>query len=161
MDFTLRHRRSVVLIMAAMAALAGGSLLKAGAANGSTRRASDQSRCTLASWHGSYGYVLTGSVFGPDGTKLADEAAVGVANPDGAGHVSGHDVASVNGTIVPRTWTATYTVDPDCSGTMNITTTSPPIRSFVGFIVVARNGRVLRIVDTDPGAVISGIATRL
>jgi hypothetical protein len=44
---------------------------------------------------------------------------------------------------------------------MNITTTSPPIRSFVGFIVVARNGRVLRIVDTDPGAVVSGIATRL
>src|SRR5262249_14365014 len=82
----LRRRSSVSLIVAAVAALAGGSVVGAGAANGSTRHLSDQSRYTLASWHGAYGYVLTGSVFGPDGTKLADEAAVGVANPDGAGH---------------------------------------------------------------------------
>jgi hypothetical protein len=44
---------------------------------------------------------------------------------DGAGHFSGHDVEKVDGAAVETTFTATYTVNPDCTVSHTITGTIP------------------------------------
>jgi hypothetical protein len=59
--------------------------------------------------------------------------------------------------ILPRQWTATYTVDSDCSGTMSIVTTSQPVTNYTVFLALSSGGRVARAIDTDPGAV--GVVT--
>ena len=52
-------------------------------------------------------------------------AHAGVMTADGAGHFSGHDVEKVDVVAAPTTFTATYTVNPDCTVSITITDTVP------------------------------------
>jgi hypothetical protein len=52
-------------------------------------------------------------------------AHVGIFTADGAGHFSGHDVEKVDVVAAPTTFTATYTVNPDCTVSFTITETIP------------------------------------
>lgn len=71
---------------------------------------------------------------------------------DGAGNISGNFTANVNGVVVPGTVAGTYTMNPDCTGTISVETNSgiPVKESFV----VLRNGG-LRLIDTDSYIVIT------
>lgn len=157
-------RRSACLMivtagLAAMAAYGAAGSFAAGSrhAGEAPQRHGEGGGCTLASLRGAYSYAIRGSLVAPSGVRAADVAAVGVFRSDGAGHVTGHDVASLNGVILPRQWTATYTVDSDCSGTMSIVTTSQPVTNYTVFLAISSGGRVARAIDTDPGAV--GVVT--
>lgn len=71
--------------------------------------------CTLASLHGSYGYFLSGPFNG-----LGPVAAVGIVTLDGAGGLSARDTVSTNGVIGHRNGAGAYTVNSNCTGSVNI-----------------------------------------
>ncbi len=154
-------RYGVVVAMAIAAA--AGTCGTVAHARGAGHRASTAvapaqvvSGCTAASLSGSHGYAFTGVVLLPDGTRV-DIAAVGVITYDGQGSFVGNDMASSGGTVRPRSFTGTYSVNPDCTGVGTIILPGSDIHTH--FVVVA-GGRAARYLVTDPGAVLVGESTR-
>ena len=74
--------------------------------------------CTRADAAGNYGFTLTGMVNLPTGAVPI--AAVGRAELDSNGNVSGTEARSVGGGFADETFTGTYTVNADCTGTTTI-----------------------------------------
>ena len=80
------------------------------------------------------------------GNNPAPVAALGVLTFDGAGNLTGFDTVSFNGAIYERTITGTYTVNPDCTGTISWTTS---IGSFNNLnIVIYKGGTKIRFIST-------------
>src|SRR5262249_20220121 len=75
-------------------------------------KAQAQSGCTRASFQGAFGYTFTGL----SGINALPFAAVGRLVADGQGNVSGSETQSDNGEISRRTYTGTYKVNSDCTG---------------------------------------------
>ena len=46
---------------------------------------------------------------------FAPAAGIGVLDSDGQGNLSGSDTLSIGGLIIPRTFTGTYSLNPDCT----------------------------------------------
>jgi hypothetical protein len=114
-----------------------------------------QDECT--NLEGSYGFSRNGTA----GSGTISAAAVGVLVFDGAGNVSGHDTTSVNGNIIRRTFSGTYTVNPDCTGSITITfITGTPGRVSASDFVIVDGGKGLLLINTNPGEVIVGSARR-
>ncbi|MBI3679139.1 MAG: hypothetical protein HY235_01845 [Acidobacteria bacterium] len=100
--------------------------------------------------------------FANSGTAIVDGnlyffAAAGKLTADGEGNLEGKDTASTNGRIERRSFTGTYTVNEDCTGSVRMR-----VQGFVaGFdVVVAVDGKELQFIQTDPGVIISGTAKR-
>jgi hypothetical protein len=110
-----------------------------------------QARCNLLTVKGSYGVLATGS-FGP-----AQLATLGTVNFDGAGNISGQSTSSFSGSISSDSFTGTYTVNEDCSGTINFVYAFFTIS---GNTVIVDNGKELFLIETNPGAVASGVLKR-
>jgi len=116
----------------------------------------DQLVCSLASLQGTYGIHLTG-FFQQPGTTVASlpSATIGLVTADGAGGASATVTSSENGTIRSATFVGTYTVNPDCTGSLfegGIAAAS--------FVIVARGSQVL-FISTVPGAVQAAVFTRM
>jgi len=75
-------------------------------------------QCSLAGTAGKYGFTLTGVVILPTGPVPI--AAVGRATLDAAGNASGTESRTVGGGFADETFTGTYTVSANCTGTANI-----------------------------------------
>ena len=106
------------------------------------------SSCSLSTLRGSYGYTATGTIPG-----IGDLAAVGIIFYDGAGHVRGTDTAAASiGVIEARTFTGTYTVDGDCTGTITLRFDAPTFSGLAtaDFVIVNKGTKVLGI-QTTPG----------
>lgn len=73
-------------------------------------------RCSNANLTGGYGFNVSG--IAANGVQYS---LVGRFVADGKGGVTGTSTQSVNGAISRPTFTATYTVNADCTGTTNIT----------------------------------------
>lgn len=115
--------------------------------------------CTLASVRGAYGARETGTIPGPDGTRL-EIAIVSRVVFDGHGQFSGTDTASVGGQIARNeTFTGTYTVNPDCTGSDTGTVKSTGL-IFHEDVVLTDHARQVYIIATDPGTVLTGTATK-
>jgi hypothetical protein len=72
--------------------------------------------CSLARAAGTYALTDTGTVVG-----VGPRSAVGIWTMDAAGNVTnGKGTSSLNGTIFHETFSGTYTVDPDCTGTITV-----------------------------------------
>jgi hypothetical protein len=112
-----------------------------------------QPPCTDASLRGSYGYSFDGTVMG-----IGPTAGSGVITFDGEGNLSGADTLSLNGTIIPRTLTGTYTVQANCTGSVTLEVSTGDIFHLAFVIVDSR--RELRFIQTDAGTVITGAAIR-
>jgi hypothetical protein len=78
---------------------------------------------------------------------------------DGKGAMTGAGVLSLNGNIVPVTSKATYSVNPDCTGTYTAEL-SPLGMTAHYFLVVLDNGNEFKWICTDPGVVLSGGARK-
>jgi hypothetical protein len=77
--------------------------------------ADDSKACSLESVAGNWGITDTGTVVG-----IGPRAAVGVLTLDGAGHlVNGFATSSLNGTVAAETFSGTYTVNANCTGTID------------------------------------------
>src|SRR5712691_6800292 len=70
--------------------------------------------CTAADFQGTYGYSGAGTILA--GPNAGPVAFVGQLTADGKGTFTGGDTVSINGRIVRRTYSAKYTVNPDCRG---------------------------------------------
>ena len=121
---------------------------------GEQANASSDELCTLKNVKGAFGATFTGTITvepfaGPF-------AAVTRIVCDGKGKCHGEGTQSFNGNIVPFVdQGATYTVNPDCTGSIEVNLVGglPPIH--FDFIIVNR-GKELRSIQTDPGTVITG-----
>lgn len=70
--------------------------------------------CSLTLAAGEYATSETGTVIG-----LGPWAAVGLLTVDAAGNSTGKKTGSLNGNLIQLTFSATITLNPDCSGSAN------------------------------------------
>jgi len=82
--------------------------------------------CSLAQAAGKWSFTDNGTVLG-----VGLRVAVGTLTLDSAGNVSNGEItSSLNGTITSETASGTYTVNPDCTGTFNLTVYSSGVELF-------------------------------
>ena len=121
---------------------------------GSAARAGEAERCSNAKLRGSFGYTSTG-------TLLPSAAPPPFAGPfgeigrqtfDGYGNTEATATLSANGNIVRVTIVGTYSVNPDCTGTMTLSVSPLGLTVNADFVVV-RDGAEFQAIGTDPGVV--------
>jgi hypothetical protein len=102
--------------------------------------------CTAAKLKGNYGFAFSGFFQSP-GTNLPI-SGVGIGTFDGRDNASATVTASFDGTLSTFPWTGTYSVNPDCTGTM----TATPGSGLISFsIVLVREGAEILGEASDPG----------
>lgn len=112
-------------------------------------------KCTLSSLKGCYGYSYTGGVQG-----FGSIAAVGPINFDGEGNTSATYSVNLGGANFQGSFTGTYTVNEDCTGTITINLPLLGISSNGRFVVVD-GGKEAPFMGTDTGVTVTGIAKKL
>ncbi len=110
---------------------------------GVAAKAEADEKCSNASLQGSFGVASTGTIVG-----VGPLAAVGVVTFDGEGNHVGFDTISFNGAISRMTFTGTYKVNSDCTGSDTETFKGGPTihRDFV----IVDHGREIRFIVTGP-----------
>jgi hypothetical protein len=71
--------------------------------------------CSVASASGKWAFTTTGSIQG-----VGDVAAVGIYTADPSGHLSGSQTRSLAGQVAAETFTGTFAVKPNCTGSATI-----------------------------------------
>lgn len=113
--------------------------------------------CNLASLNGSYGYAISGTVV--DNGSATNLAFAGTMTFDGAGNVSGSDITNFGGQALPlETFTGTYKVKGDCTGTYKLDTTESG--TLTGYFTIVADGTEIDLVGTEPGAIYAGPAKK-
>ena len=102
--------------------------------------------CSNQTLSGDYGMLIEGTILGP-GLSLR---TVAMAHFDGIGNMAEVSHVVLNGMPPVEEWkpdTATYTVNPNCTGVMTFNTPpgSPPL--VVHFVVVKHGTQILGVVD--------------
>ena len=114
--------------------------------------------CSIASLQGTFAYTGTGFVVTP-AAFAGPFAEVGTQTFDGKGATTTTFTASQNGNIFQATFTGTYTVNPDCTGTFNLF--YPALGLTVPlFFVIDDNLNEFQAIETLPGAVVTRIARK-
>lgn len=127
---------------------------------GATAQASDRREakgCSNRTLSGDYGIQIEGTILGPN----LPLRTVAMAHYDGDGNVTSVDHVVVNGQLPPEEWrqsTATYTVNPDCTG-KEIVVTAPGSPPIVVYFVVVKGGREIH--GVVEGAAITFVAYRV
>lgn len=105
------------------------------------------SQCSLAVTAGNYGFTLTGVLILSTGPVPL--AAVGRASLDAVGNASGTESRSVGGGFADETFSGTYTVNADCTGTATISfyESGQLVRTSVLSMVFDNNQREIRMVQ--------------
>ena len=105
--------------------------------------------CSDATLKGVYGFIVSG--LGGDGTP---RAIVGQGTADGKGNLSGTLTKSKDGTILDLTFTATYSVAKNCTG--SLTTNDEDGETRHDNFVFENGNKGWQVIQTDSGRVISG-----
>jgi len=117
-------------------------------------QAGEQRECSNASLQGSFGYTSTGtllaSIPGLPPPLAGPFAEVGRQTFDGKGNTDATATLSANGNIQAVTIAGTYTVNPDCTGTMTLNVSPLGVISHLDFVIVD-DGAGLRAIVTDSG----------
>jgi hypothetical protein len=118
----------------------------------------DNKGCSDADLKGTWAFTGTGAIVGS--SKAAGPfAEVGTQTFDGRGTTTYSATLSGNGNITPVTATGTYSVNPDCTGTMTVLVA--PFGSTVHiFFVLDDLNTEFRAIETETGYVITRIARR-
>ncbi len=115
--------------------------------------------CTNLTIKGSYVFTIHGQILTPNGPLLVD----GIARTtfDSNGNLTQVDAVAVNGSVPPgwRPGTGTFSVNPDCTGTMTIVNENMPPLNLQ--IVVAQSGNTIHTVVINPGFAVTGEAERV
>jgi hypothetical protein len=148
---------SLFLALAVSATL----VLVATTSKASDKAVHDRGVCSDATLTGSYAAKGTG--FLPLGSDVKDRevpiAAVGVDIFDGAGSVSTGYTLAVGGVSTPGlTGTGTYTVNPDCTGSMSFTTGDAA--GITSNLVIISNGTEFFEIFTSPASTVTGDAKK-
>ena len=131
-----------------------GVLVSAGSLSEEAYAGENGARCTLATLNGQYLFAESGTLFPPafgvTKQSIGNSAGFHIFNGDGTG--TDFVTFSVNGVNqhVPSPVTITYTLNPDCTGTLSVQ--NGPNHN----IFVAVDGSSLTSINTDPGVAFSG-----
>jgi hypothetical protein len=104
-------------------------------------------RCSLARAAGHWSLTDNGTVIG-----IGPRTAVGVFKLDGNGNLTnGVAASSLNGTVASETFSGTYTVNPDCSGSFDVKIYSGGVELFelTAFTAFDNDMREMRAVFTS------------
>jgi hypothetical protein len=117
--------------------------------------------CSNRTLRGDYGFTIEGQIL--IGPKAGLIRGVVMTHFDGRGNLSQVDHVLDNGAPPPVEWSpaiGTYTVNSDCTGTLQLTFTDgrPPINQK---LVVVSQGKQVRTVVSDAGRAITAIGTRV
>jgi hypothetical protein len=148
-------KRSTIAKTFAIAAIAAVALSIAPAA-----RAADKG-CSYVSLMGTFSRRDTGTVLAP-AAAAGSIAVVGTFTFDGNGGVTGASYSSQNGNIGHATQTGTYTVNPDCTGTITVQISPGGYSAHYNF-VIDDSGWEFQYICTDSGPisiVYTGVARR-
>jgi len=115
--------------------------------------------CSNASLKGTFAHTITGSTSAPPPFG-GPFGGVGRTTYDGNGRVSGTQTVNVNGNVLRQTYSGTYTVNPDCTGSSTLTFDIPMGLVGHGDFVIDDNGNEIRSVESDPGSVITSVGRR-
>ena len=140
--------KRVVTLMILVAILAGGSVLALRLI--SLPKVQAQDSCTNASFQGAFGYTFTGLT----GVNALPFAAVGRLVADGQGNLAGVETDSSNGNIFQRTYTGTYKVNSDCTGSeVSYDNFGKTVKC--DFVIVA-GGKEIQVIETDADTAVVG-----
>ena len=143
----MRFRFSLFLLTLALAA---SSTLTAHAAG-----------CSNATIRGTYAFTIHGQILPPDGSAPLLVDGLAKTTYDGNGNLTQLDAIAVNGGVAPG-WSAntgTYSVNPDCTGTMTISNGNmPPVHLQM---IIAQSGNTIHDMVIDPGFATTAEAERL
>jgi len=110
--------------------------------------------CSKATLSGSFGYSSTGTLL--DSYVPAPYAGpfgeVGRQTFNGRGNTSATATTSSNGNITPVTVEGTYTVNPDCTGSMTLNV-SPFDSTVHADLVIDNDGAEIRAIGSDAGLI--------
>jgi hypothetical protein len=116
-----------------------------------------QSGCSVATLKGSYSLAVNGFFYYSDGSQGVYSSA-GVVAADGAGGITGSDTVNIDGTPARgRQFTGTYTINPDCSGTVNLKDSKGNGIANMD-LAVANGGKDVALVDYDTDIILNGTA---
>ena len=118
------------------------------------------SACSNSTIRGSYAYTIHGQVFLPNGFTLFID---GLAKTtfDGQGNLTELDAVAANGNVAPG-WTpntGTYSVNPDCTGSITVTNGNQPLIHLQ--MIVAQSGNTIHEMVIDPGFATTADGERL
>jgi hypothetical protein len=117
--------------------------------------------CSVASLIGTFAYTGSGTITSPP--EIAGPVAeVGTQTFDGRGATMGTAMLSSDGNVSPITFTGTYLVNPDCTGTMTLQVSIPGVPAFPlhVYFVLDNTLTEFQAIETDPGLVVSRIARK-
>jgi len=117
------------------------------------------SQCSLANVAGSYGYTASGFINIGENTFLP-AAAAGRITFDGNGHVSGTQTRVVAGSSLDETYSGTYSVNPNCTGSFTVLV-EPDTRTSTVDLVWTENTNGASAVFTTPGFILTATARRI
>ncbi|HXM96692.1 MAG TPA: hypothetical protein VOA64_20935 [Candidatus Dormibacteraeota bacterium] len=141
----MRFRIPIILLVMALAA---------------SSAVSAPDNCTNSIIKGDYAFTIHGQILPPNGPPLLVD---GIAKTtfDGDGNVTQLDTVAINGNIT-EIWhpgTGSYTVNPDCTGTMTLISTGQPTLHLA--ILVSQSGNHIHTVVTNPGFATTSDAERI
>jgi hypothetical protein len=114
--------------------------------------------CSVATLLGTFAYWSTGSIASPP--EIAGPfVEVGTQTFDGNGGTTAAATLSQNGNILPITVTGTYTVSPDCTGTLTLQVSPIAVTVHVFFVIDA-SASEFQAIETDAGLVITRTGRR-
>jgi len=116
-------------------------------------------QCSLANVAGSYGYTTSGFVAIAPGT-FVPAAAAGRVTFDGHGHVNGTQTRVVAGSSLDETYSGTYSVNPNCTGSCTVLV-EPDTRTSTVDVVWTDNTNSISAVFTTPGFILTATARRI
>jgi hypothetical protein len=110
--------------------------------------------CSNGTLWGSFGYTSTGTLLPSyvPAPYAGPFAEVGRQTFDGKGHTDATATTSSNGNIAKVTIEGTYTVNPDCTGSMTLNV-SPFDSTVHADFVIGDDGAELRAIGSDSGVV--------
>lgn len=114
--------------------------------------------CNLLTIKGTYVFTIHGQILTGPAAGIVD--GIALTSFDGAGNMTQIDVVSHNGSVAEiwRPGGGPYSVNSDCTGTMQITAAGSPPLSLQ--IVIGQQGKQIHTVVTNAGFAITSDAIR-
>ena len=123
---------------------------------GPRAQAGQEHSCTTASLSGTFGYTSAGTLVGAESGPFVQ---VGRQTFDGKGNTTATAITSVNGNSFPVTIKGTYTVNPDCTGSLTLNVSPLDITVHADF-VITDGGAEFRGMVTDSGSAVTVVGRK-
>ncbi|MUG98124.1 hypothetical protein F7734_39775 [Scytonema sp. UIC 10036] len=116
--------------------------------------------CTLNTLKSGYGVQVTGTFISLPSFPPGPFGQTGLFSFDGLGKMSGNDTVSLNGNIVSRQLSGTYTVNLNCEVSLKISDKNGNSATLKGAIV--NKGQKILFIQAEPDkVVITGVAEKI